>query len=151
MESILYLFNGSNNKSGYLLGPWTPVYGIGIVFILIIYKFISKHISTKKHLQITILFFTSAIIISIVEWLGGNLIEFFFHYTCWDYSNLKFHIGKYTALELSFIWGLLAVFFILFLKKITDKIIIKIPKYITYGLTLIFIIDNIFTIMKRIK
>lgn len=149
MESALYLFNGSNGKSGYLFGPWTPIYGIGIILILTIYNWIVKHIPVKKYLQMIILFFSSAIILSILEWLGGTLIEYFFHYTCWDYSNLKFNIGKFTALELSLVWGLLAVFFGLFLKKISDKIITKIPKYITYSLIIIFIIDNILTIMKR--
>ena len=151
MESILYFFTNTNGKSGYLIGPWTPIYGVGIIFILLIYNLILKHIPCKKYLQIITLFFTAAITLSIIEWLGGTLIEFFFHYTCWDYSNLHFNIGKYTALELALLWGTLSIFFVLFLKKISDKIVAKIPKYITYSLVIIFIIDNILTIMKRIS
>ena len=149
LESIIYIITSSNGKSGYLIGPWTPIYGVGIIFILLIYNWITKYIKNKKYIQMIILFLTSAIILSSIEWLGGTLIEFFFHYTCWDYTKFTFNIGKYAALELTIVWGLLSVIFALFLKKVSDKIIIKIPKYITYSLIVIFIIDNILTIINR--
>lgn len=151
LESTLYLIVHSNGKSGYLFGPWTPIYGIGIIFILILHKLITKHIHCKKYLQMIILFLASTITLSTIEWLGGTLIEYFFHYSCWDYSYLKFHIGKYTALEFALLWGLLAIIFALFFKKISDRIVTKLPHYITYSLIIVFIIDNILTIMKRIK
>ena len=151
MESTLYLFLNTNGKSGYLFGPWTPIYGIGIIVILLLEKWIFKHIATKKYIQLIILFISSAILLSIIEWLGGTSIEFFFDYTCWDYSNMKLNIGKYVALEISAIWGSLAVIFSLFLKRVSDRIVSQIPKYITYSLILIFIMDNIFTIMKKIN
>lgn len=150
MESALYMILGSQGKSGYLLGPWTPVYGIGIVVILFIHKWIEKHFEVKRYQQMIILFFLSAILLSAIEWLGGTTIEYFFHYTCWDYSKYKFNIGKYVALEMAAIWGTLAVLFVLFLKKISDKIVSKIPKYITYSLIVVFIIDNILTIIRKV-
>lgn len=151
LESTLYLITNSNGKSGYLLGPWTPIYGIGIILILLIHNLIQKHIKVKKFYKIIIIFLASATILSLVEFLGGTLIEFFFDYSCWDYSNFKYNIGKYVSLETALIWGGLAVVFVLFLKEISDKIISRIPKYITYSLVLIFIIDNILTIIRRIK
>lgn len=151
LETGLYLILDKSGNSGYLMGPWTPVYGIGIVLIILMYNFIDKHIKKNKFIKLLVLFFVSAIILSIIEWCGGILIEKVFHYTCWNYSNLKFHIGKYVALELAVVWGLLAIFFILFLKRISDYIIKRIPKYITYTLVILFIIDNILTIVKRLK
>ena len=151
LESTLYLIIGNNGKSGYLLGPWTPVYGLGIVIILLINNFIKKHIKLKKYQQMIILFLAAAVLLSAIEWLGGISIEYFFHYTCWDYSNYTFNIGKYVSLETALIWGTLSVLFVLFLKKVSDKIVSKIPKYITYSLIIIFIIDNILTVIKRLK
>ena len=151
LESTLYIITNSNGKSGYLIGPWTPIYGIGIIVILIIYNLIEKYVKTKKIYKIIITFIASVLFLSLIEFLGGTLIEFFFHYTCWDYSNFRFNIGKYISLETALIWGILAVIFVLFFKKISDKIALKIPKYITYSLVLIFIIDNVLTIMKKIK
>lgn len=151
LETGLYLILNKPGNSGYLMGPWTPVYGIGIIIIILLYKVIDKYIKKNKFIKLLILFFCSAVILSVIEWLGGILIEKVFHYTCWNYSNLKFHIGKYVALELAVVWGLLAIFFIIFLKRISDYIIKRIPKYITYILVILFIIDNVLTIVKRLK
>lgn len=150
LESSLYLIINKSGHSGYLIGPWTPIYGFGIIIIILIYNFIKKHIKANKLVQLIILFFTSAILLSAIEWLGGILIEKVFHYTCWNYSYLKFHIGKYISLELALVWGLLSVFFILFLKRISDYIVERLPHYITYALIIIFIIDNVLTIMNKV-
>ena len=151
LESSLYFILNKNGSSGYLFGPWTPVYGFGIIIILLLYKFISNHIKKSKFLQLVALFFFSAICLSAIEGLGGFLIEKVFHYTCWNYSKLSFNIGKYIALELALVWGLLSIFFIVFLKKVSDYIVQRIPKYITYSLILVFIIDNVLTIISKLK
>ena len=151
MESTLYLILDKNGSSGYLFGPWTPVYGFGIIIIILIYNFLNKYIHKNKFVKLIILFFLCSITLSLIEGLGGFLIEKVFNYSIWNYSDLKFNIGKYMALELAVVWGLLAVFFVLFLKKISDYIVKRIPKYITYSLILVFIIDNILTIMSKLK
>jgi len=46
------------------------------------------------------------IILTIIEAIAGYSIEFIFNITFWDYSNYKFNIGKYIALESSLIWGI---------------------------------------------
>ena len=150
LESTLYFILDKNGSSGYLFGPWTPVYGIGIVIILVLYSIITKYVKANKFIQLLILFLTSAISLTLIEGLGGILIEKIFQYSCWNYSNLKFNIGKYMALELALVWGFLSLLFVIFLKKISDYIVKRIPHYITYALIIVFIIDNILTIMKRI-
>ena len=42
LESTVYLILNNNGYSGILYGPWTPVYGFGIILIILIYKFINK-------------------------------------------------------------------------------------------------------------
>lgn len=151
LESTFCLITNKNCHSGYLFGPWTPVYGIGIIIILLIWKFLNKKENIKNILKIIVQFFLSAILLSVIEFIGGILIEKIFNYTFWNYSNMKFHIGKYVSLEISLIWGLLSVVFALLLKKVSDYIVKKIPKYITHSLIVVFIMDNIFTIMKYLK
>ena len=90
------------------------------------------------------------IILSIIEAMGGYLIEYLFHTTFWDYSDFKFNIGKYIAVEIAIIWGLCSILLIYFIKPLIDKIISKIPKYLTYTLLILFIIDLVLTlIIKR--
>ncbi len=145
IETFIY----SDGNSGILLAPWTPVYGIGTILILLINKVINKYIK-NKYVKIILLFLSSMIILSIIEAMGGYLIEYLFHTTFWDYSDFKFNIGKYIAVEIAIIWGLCSILLIYFIKPLIDKIISKIPKYLTYTLLILFIIDLVLTlIIKR--
>ena len=57
LESTIYLFLNNNNYSGIMYGPWTPVYGLGVIIIIIIYNIIKKTKLTKfkKIILITII------------------------------------------------------------------------------------------------
>ncbi len=138
----------NHNNSGILFGPWTPVYGIGSIIITIIFIFLNKKIKNNI-LKFIIFFISISIILSIIEMIGGILIEKIFGITFWNYENHKFNIGKYASIEMSLIWGLASFIYILFLKKLIDKIEVKIPKIITYILTILFIIDNIITLIIK--
>ena len=149
-ETIFYtLFKWSGN-SGYLFGPWTPVYGIGSIIIILLYKFIDKKIKTNKFIKIFIFFISISILLSTIEFIGGHLIEFIFNETFWDYSDHKFNIGKYASLEMSLVWGVASIAFICLIKPLIDKFIYSIPKTITYILTILFIIDNVATLIIKL-
>ncbi len=150
LESTIYLFLNNNNYSGIMYGPWTPVYGLGVIIIIIIYNIIKKTKLTKfkKTILIAIL---SMIFLTLIEYIGGISIEYFFHEKFWSYENLKFHIGPYIALEISLIWGLCSLFYIYLIKPLTDKIIKRIPYYITICISVFFIMDLIVTIINRTK
>ena len=150
LESIIYLFLNNNEYSGILYGPWTPVYGFGIILIIIIYNLIKKTKLTGIKKAISI-FLISMILLTIIEFIGGISIEYFFHKKLWSYTNLKFHIGRYIALEISIIWGLCSILYIYLIKPITDKIIKRIPYYITICISVFFVIDLIVTIFNKIK
>lgn len=149
LESTVYLILNNNGYSGILYGPWTPVYGFGIILIILIYKFINKtkFNNIKKVISI---FLLSMILLTIIELIGGYLIEFLFNKKLWSYTNLKFHIGRYIALEISIIWGLCSLFYLYLIKPITDIIIKKIPYYITINIMVLFIIDLIVTIINKL-
>ncbi len=144
IESIIYY----NGDSGILLGWWTPVYGIGVVIILLINKLVNK-IKTNKIIKAFLLFTISAISLSIIETIGGYLIEWIFDYSFWDYSEYKLNIGKYAAIEMAIVWGLCSIIVIYFIKPLLDKIISKIPKYFTYILIILFILDLFFTVIVK--
>ena len=143
IESFFY----SSGDSGILLSYWTPIYGIGVIIILLINKYINKF-KLNNIFRIFILFILSSIILSIIEALGGYLIKWIFNTELWNYSNHKFNIGRYTSLKMSIIWGLSSIV-IYFIRPITDKFINKIPKIVTYILTGLFIIDLITTILTK--
>ena len=132
-----------------LYGPFTPIYGLGALLILVISKFIFNILNLNKVLEVIIIVLSLTIILTVLEWIGGILIEKIFHVTFWNYSNFKFHIGKYVALEVSFIWALGSLLVIYVLQPLIDKFIFSIPSYVTYILIIIFTIDLVVTFSSK--
>lgn len=134
-----------SKDSGILFGYWTPIYGVGVVIIFIIYKLISKF-SKKEYLKVPLLFLCSSIILSISELFAGILIERLLKVTFWDYSKEKFSIFRYTSLKMALIWGLSSIVLIYLIMPVIDKSINYIPKSITYILITLFCCDFIVSI-----
>lgn len=149
-ESFFYITFNWEGNSGYLFGPWTPVYGIGSVIIIFIYNFLNKKIKNKLVKFITF-FLSISIILSIIEFIGGTLIENIFHEVFWDYSDHLLNIGKYVSIEMGLIWGIISTLFIYLIKPFLDKYIVYIPKGLSYILVILFIIDNIATMFLKLK
>lgn len=92
----------SSGNSGILFGYWTPIYGIGTIIILLVNRCVNKT-KYSNFFKIITLFLCSAIILCIIEALGGYLIKWIFYKELWNYSNHKFNIGRYTSLEMSLV------------------------------------------------
>lgn len=150
-EHLIYFLLGHEGDSGILYGPWTPVYGIGIIIIILVSDFIFKNLHSTKLLQTLVILVTVVVLLTAIELLGGILIEKIFKITFWDYSHLKFHIGKYIALEISLAWGLLSLLIVYIVKPLLDKIITKIPLWISVIFIIFFIIDISSTLLFKTK
>ncbi len=147
LETLITFILGYNYNSGFLKGPITPLYGIGAILIIIISDKCFKNLHLPRWIETIIVFIIITIILSLLEYIGGTLIEIIFHKVFWDYSNYKFNIGKYICLEMSAVWGILSIIFIYLIKPILDNTIILIPKKITYIFCIIFILDIIYTLI----
>ena len=147
-ENIVYLLFNEKGDSGFLYGYYTPIYGIGIVIILYLSK---KIIKNNKLSEIIIFLITNILILTIIEFMAGHLLNFIFHKDFWDYSKMKYNFGKYISLEVSMIWMIMSIIFLVFIKPYFDKVILKIPKIITYILCILFIIDLICTLIFKNK
>lgn len=143
-ECIINYIQDGKFSSGFMYGPWTPIYGIGALIILFIYKKLNKYSNTKRLIFMSIL---SMIVLTILEYITGNLIEIVFHTSFWDYSNFKFNIGKYISLESSLMW-LVGSIIIVFIHNKIKSYIKKIPNTITYIISFIFIIDLVLSIIR---
>ena len=147
IEFVINLIIGYNG--GILYGFWTPVYGIGSLIVIYIYDKLVYKLDNHKILKFLIIFLIGFFLLSFIEYIGGILIELIFNKTIWDYSDYKFNLGKYVALEMALIWGISALILIYFIRKPIDKIIKKIPKFITWILCVLFIIDLICTLLFK--
>lgn len=151
LETVVGMIQGWSFKSGILYGFWTPVYGIGAVLITYFYHLLIK--GKKEHLVWRFLSFLVLVMVSLsfFEWLGGVLIERFFHTIFWDYRSHRFAIGKYISLEMALVWGGLAILFVSFIKPWMDYIIQKIPYVVTCLFTFLFAVDVILTLVFKVK
>lgn len=147
-ETIFALIGNFSLNSGFMYGPYTIVYGIGIVLIFSMFeKF--KNINPKIK-KIIIMFISSFILLTFLELTGGILLKEIYHKSLWNYKGLPLNLGKYISIEVSTIWSILSIIIYTYLKPITDKIIKKIPNFLILGITLIMIIDLIITTINSL-
>ncbi|MGN0477825.1 MAG: hypothetical protein ACI4GO_00175, partial [Hominenteromicrobium sp.] len=86
---------------GFLNGPVCPIYGFGMVIVLLVLGRFAENI--------WLLFFGGMILTSALELVGGWALKKFFHTTWWDYSDQPFNIGGYICLKFSLAWGFCVV------------------------------------------
>lgn len=148
LETTLKTFFFHNMNNGIMYGPWIPVYGFGCCLIIAIMRFVFNRIKVNRVVKIFLVFLLSFFVLTILEFIGGFLIEKIFNHVFWDYSDLKFNFGHYIALEISLVCGVMSLFIIYVLKPFVDLIIKKIPSFCTYFVFLIFIIDFCYTFVS---
>lgn len=128
-------------NSGFLYGPFCPIYGIGaIIMILFLSKFKNN---------IILLFFISFFVLSVWEYLAAVLLEKKFNTKYWDYSENFLNIKGRVCLLNSTFWGVLGVIFTVILHPVVEKYIIMIDNQIIVlldaFLMVVIIIDTIIT------
>lgn len=136
-------------NTGFLKGPFCPIYGIGAI---IIYVFLSGF---KEN--ILLLFLAGFIVLSVWEYIVGILLEKIFHTKYWDYSDHKFNIQGRVCLTNSIYWGILGVVFIHYIHPfVVDKlqlIDIIYLRVVVYCALILITVDAIITIvnMKNLR
>lgn len=102
---------------GFMSGCVVPLYGFGAVIMNIICNLFSGIESSYK---VILIFIISVILLSILEFISGYILLKYFHLKLWDYSTFKYNYKGFVCLEFSFVWGLLALVFYLFIYKWLD-------------------------------
>lgn len=146
-ENIFSAVTNSNFNSGVLYGPWTFIYGIAIFFIMALNRFLRQY-KLQKWMEIVLFYIGATIIMTLIEFSGGMLIEKLFHLVYWDYTNMTYHYGYYICLEASLFWGLFATLVNYLVTPFIMKFAKKIPKFITITVVLLFIIDIVAVIVN---
>lgn len=151
LETVRSFFVNSKFTSGILYGPWTPIYGIGIVIVILISNYLFSHLHLSRWVETFITFVIITLILTLLEWIGGILIEKIFHTVFWDYSKEVLSIGKYISLSKSLIWGVGSIIFIYVLKPLLEGVIKRVPVPVTVILTLLMLSDLILTFVNKSK
>lgn len=150
LESTVYKIHHSKRHSGIFYGPVTFVYGFGVLSLILLKKYFLDKLHINKILKIILTFLLCWITLTLIEWLGGNILYQIFQINMWNYSKKPFHCGKYICLELSLVWGIFGTIYIYYLKDFFDQFIQLIPKKLTIALLIINSIDLLFVLINKL-
>lgn len=124
---------------GFLIGPYCPIYGTGVVAITVLLK--------KYSNDVVATFFMSIIICGILEYMTSYFMEKIFKARWWDYTNRKFNINGRVCLQNLVIFGILGTFIVFvanpFLLKYINMIPITTLRIILGIFSFIFLLDTI--------
>lgn len=146
LETIVAFMTRSHFKSGILYGPWTPVYGIGSIMIMLLSHYLFYNLHMPRIYETIFAFVIITILLTAIEWLGGVGIEYFFHKTFWDYSDSPWAIGKYISLSMSLLWGIGSIIFIYVIEPFLKPMIERIPFSFTIIALILFVTDFLVTV-----
>lgn len=121
LEMIVGLVQNGHfvSKQGLIYGPFSQVYGIGLVIYYLVIP------NNKKNIEI---FLISMFLGGIVEYIFSYLQETFFGTISWDYSNLLFNINGRTSLLHCIYWGIGGILFLKYIRPKIEKIDLLYPK-----------------------
>lgn len=151
LESSLYKFKSSKCYSGILFGPFTIIYGFGCVFLSLLDKYFFKKLKINVVFKLIIIYFVSAIVLTLTELSGGIILKYLFHTEMWNYSSKAFNIGRYICLEMASIWGFMGILFIYLVKPFFDKIFDILTPNFTKCFTFIILLNLIISIIIQNK
>lgn len=123
---------------GFLIGPYCPIYGVGVVCGTILL--------TRFSNNIFLLFILATVVCGTLEYLTSYLMEKIFKARWWDYSNNKFNINGRVCLETLIPFGVISVLIICYANPwLLDKLYMipqNVLNWIVIVLLLIYIIDS---------
>ena len=133
---------------GFLNGPVCPVYGFGMISVILIYNLVGSD-------NTIVVFFEGMIFTTLIELVAGFILDKCFHARWWDYSSMPLNLNGYICLGFSIIWGLAVVFVVklvhVFIYRITSGFI---PQNIGWpvliALYAVFIADAAVTVLTLI-
>ncbi|MFV0550576.1 MAG: putative ABC transporter permease [Anaerorhabdus sp.] len=140
------MITGKWVNRGFLNGPVCPIYGFGMLLILLVLDPLKKNIF--------LLFVGSVILTSGLEFITGWVLKNLFHLTWWDYSDRPFNIGGYICLEFSIMWGIAGVIIVEIIHPIIQRFIEALPFTVAIFFVILFsvilILDFISTLATLI-
>ena len=105
LETIFHFIKNGEwiNKQGLLYGPFKPIYGFGLILIVLV----MNQYREKKFWQ---KFVIGVILGSAFEYFGSLFQEYVFGTSTWNYSSFNWNIGGRIYLPYCLAWGVIAVF-----------------------------------------
>lgn len=115
---------------GFLNGPICPIYGVGIVAVVMMARPFDDNI--------VLLYIASVVIVTLIELVTGVAMDKLFHHKWWDYSGKPLSIGGYVCLPFSLVWGVACLFIIKIIHPLFERLVNWLPNTVTIVIIILF-------------
>ena len=144
--SFVAVTTGRVVNRGFLNGPVCPIYGVGMLGTLLLLEPVSGNL--------VLLFFLGMLLCTLVELIGGWILEKAFHTRWWDYTDKPFNLGGYVCLGFSIMWGFAVTFAVRLIHPLIFSLVCWLPHLVGWILIgvlyALFLIDFVLTLITVI-
>jgi len=139
-EIIIFFLKDEWTRSHDLIfGPFSTLYGFGIIIYLILFVKGNKKRSVLKTFLLT------SLLGGLLEYFASLILDYVLGFIVWDYSGMFLNIHGRTTIPIMAFWGVMATILLKviypFVSKLLNKISLKF--YPVYIILLVFMIFNI--------
>jgi len=134
---------------GFLVGPYLPLYGTGLVFLFIVcrfdYSFIENRVLRDLFVVLLITF-----LMTIIEYITGLVFIKGMKVKLWDYSDRKLNIQGIICPLFTFFWGLIGAAYYFFIDKTIYGMVEWFSANIAYSFVVgmffgVFVVDMVYS------
>lgn len=144
--SFVAVTTGRVVNRGFLNGPVCPIYGVGMLGALLLLEPVADNL--------VLLFFLGMLLCTLVELVGGWILERAFHTRWWDYTDKPFNLGGYVCLGFSIMWGFAVTFAVRLIHPLVFSLICWLPHLVGWILVgvlyALFLTDFVLTLITVI-
>lgn len=115
-------------NSGFLSGPFVPIYGFGAIGIIQLLSMVAPLISSfTPALRLIVEMSTATALASLLELGTGVLLQALFNRRWWDYSDERFNLLGLVSLKYSLLWGALSLIVLNLIQPHIETVVYSIP------------------------
>lgn len=134
---------------GFLTGFTCPIYGFGAVLIVQSSNLVSD-VFENSFITLIISILFAVILVTMLEYITGFLLERIFNCKWWDYSDNALNLHGYICLKYSILWGLLAFVLVRIVHPEVSEAVFSMPVFVKSYLPVFLLLYFIADISKSI-
>lgn len=139
-------------NSGFLSGPFIPIYGFGAVGVIQLLSFIEPAVNSVNPLAAIIIKLGAIIaLVNLLEYSTGFLLETLFHRRWWDYSEERFNLQGLISLKYSLFWGGLCFFMLEIIQPRLEMISYLLPQNLKITVLVLLLIYLTLDLTRRLN
>ena len=144
-EIYSFIITGEFKKDGFLNGPFKPMYGIAVTYLI----FCNEILDINEFSLILLCF----LIPTTVEYISGSALKYIFNRSYWDYSSFKYNLHGFITLKFSLYWTVLSYIGVYFLQPVVYFFYKEYEKNLLIGIFLfsIVLLIDLFLTLQNFK